>query len=143
MSDSGQQPTAGSEIHTMVNYIFDMMMSDMQIRKIDIGSLGQYFTILLHEVASLQPESVLSACANLCRSCRRQCKNDSNAAADDKPDSSAATAAIGHTHGELEGEVEGEQQGGVYRGAGAEARVCTVREDTKAKCEAILAFGLV
>jgi hypothetical protein len=67
----------------------------------------------------------------------------SNAAAADKPERSAPTAAIGHKHGEVEGEVEGEQPGGVYRGARADARVCTVREDTKAKCDAIRAFGLV
>ncbi len=66
-------------------------------------------------------------------------QDDDNAAAAEKPDSSAPTAAIGHTHGE----VEGEQPGGVYRGASAAARVCTVREETMAKCEAILAFGLV
>ncbi len=55
MAVSGQQPTAVSKVHTMVNDIFDMM-SDMKIRKIYIASERQYFTILLHEVPSLPPE---------------------------------------------------------------------------------------
>ncbi len=34
----------------------------------------------------------------------------------------------------------GEQPGGVYRLDIADARLCTVRGDTKAKCEAVRAF---
>ena len=55
MADSGQQPTAGSEVDTLVNDIFDMI-SDMKIRKIAIGSLELYFNKLLHDLPSLPPE---------------------------------------------------------------------------------------
>jgi hypothetical protein len=65
MADSGQQPTAGSEGDTLVNDIFDMM-SDMKIKKIDIGSERLYFNKNYY--------MTWSACANLCRGCRRQCK---------------------------------------------------------------------
>ncbi len=55
MADSGQQPTAGSEVETLVNDIFDMM-SEMKIRKIAIGFLEMYFNKLLHDLPSLPPE---------------------------------------------------------------------------------------
>ncbi len=140
MADSGQQPTAGSEVHTLVNDIFDMT-SDMQLRKIDIGSLGQYFTILLHEVPSLPPEvsAERMRTGKFMSLLQKTVQNDSNAAASLIVRPRQRPLA---THGEVEGEVEGEQPGGVYRGASADARVCNVRE-TKAKCEAIRAFGLV
>ncbi len=56
--------------NSLVNDIFDMM-SDMKIRKIDIGSERLYFNKLLRDEPSLPLE--VSA-AILCRCCRRQCK---------------------------------------------------------------------
>jgi hypothetical protein len=139
MADSGQQSTAGSELDTLVNDIFDMM-SDMKIRKIDIGSERLYLNKLLRDKPSLPPEVSADRMRKFMSMLQKTVQDASNAAAADKPDRSAPTAAIGHTHGEVdsEGEVEGEQPGGVYCGARAD-----VREDTKAKCEAIRAFGLV
>ncbi len=126
MADSGQQPTACSELDTVVNDIFDMM-SDMKIRKIYIGSERLYFNKLLRDKPSLPLEVSAERMCKLMSLLQKTVQNDSNAAAADKPDSSSPTAAIGHTHGEVEGEVEGEQLGGIYRGASADARVCTVR----------------
>ncbi len=120
MADSGQQPTAVSEVHTLVNDIFDIM-SDMKIRKIDIGSERQYFTIPLHEVPSLPPEVSAERLRKFMSLLQKTVQDDSNAAVPDKPYPSAPTAAIGHTHGEVEGEVEGGQPGGVYRGTRADA----------------------
>jgi hypothetical protein len=116
MADSGQQPTAGSDssdVHTLVNDVFDMM-SDMKIRKIDIGSESRYFNILLHEVPSWPPEVSAERMRKFMSRLQKTVQNDSNAAA---ARSSSPTAAIGHTHGE----VEGEQPGGVYCGASAAA----------------------
>ncbi len=129
MADSGQQPTGGSEVDKLVNDIFDMM-SDMKIRKIDIGSERLYFNKLLLDEPSLPPEVSAESMGKFMSWLQKTGQDDSNAAAADKPDSSAPTAAIGHTHGE----VEGEQPGGVYSGASADARVYTVRGDEGKMC---------
>jgi hypothetical protein len=137
MAESGQQPTAGSELDTLVNVIFDMM-SNMKIRKIDRGFESEserlYFNKLLRDEhsESLPPEVNAERMRKFMSRLQKTVQDASNAAAADKPDRS-------DTHGEVEGELPG----GVYRGASADARVCTEREETKAKCEAIRALGLV
>jgi hypothetical protein len=73
MADLGQQPTAVSEVLTLVNDIFDMI-SDMKIRK-STSALSD--SILPHYYMKCPPyhrKSLQSACANVCHGCRRQCK---------------------------------------------------------------------
>jgi hypothetical protein len=96
MADSGQQPTAGSEVDTLVHDIFDMM-SNMKIRKIAIGSLELYFNKLLHDLPSLPPEVSAERMRKFKSRLQKTVQAASNAATADKPDRSAPTAAIGHT----------------------------------------------
>ena len=142
MADSGEQPTADAEVHTLVNAIFEMLM-EIDESKINISSQRLYLDKLLHDLRNNQSPEVsaerLRKFMSLLQKTVQNHSNAQNAAAADEPESLVPTAATGHTHGE--------QPGGVYRLDIADARLCTVtvtvRRDTKAKCEAVCDFGLV
>ncbi len=82
MADSGQQPTAGSEVDTLVDDIFDMM-SEMKIRKIDIGFKRLYFNKLLHNLPSLPPEDSAERLRKFMSLLQKSVQDDSNAAVAD------------------------------------------------------------
>ena len=55
----------------------------------------------------------------------------------DKPHRSDKSAAIGHTHGE-----DSSNAGDALQDGATAAQSCTVREETKTKCEALRAYGI-
>ena len=120
---------------------------EMDVKKIDISSKRLYFNKLLQDVRNLQPPEVsavhLSKFMSLLQKTVQNHSEALNAAAADEPDGLAPTAATPLRHSAATGHTHGEQPGGVYRGDIADARASTVRGDTKAKCEAVRAFGLV
>ena len=145
MADSGEQPTADAEVDTLVNEIFEMLM-DMEISKINISSQRLYLDKLLHDLRSNQSQEVSAArlrkFMSMLQKIVQKHSNAINAAEADKPNSSAATSATSAPTAAT-GNTRDEQPGIDYRLDIADARPCTVRGDTKAKCEAFRAFGLV
>jgi hypothetical protein len=62
MADSGQQPTAGAEVDTLVDEIFEMQM-DMEIKRIDHSSHKLY--ILYYWTCPPSPQSQCGALAQI------------------------------------------------------------------------------
>ena len=141
MADSGEQPTADAEVHTLVNAIFEMLM-EIDESKINISSQRLYLDTLLQDLRSKQTPERLRKFMSLLQKIVQKHSNAINAAEADKPNSSAATSATSAPTAAT-GNTRDEQPGGDYRLDIADARRCTVQGDTKAKCEAFRAFGLV
>ena len=149
MADSGEQPTADAEVDTLVNAIFEMLM-EIDESKINISSQRLYLDKLLHDLRSNQSQEVSAArlrkFMSMLQNIVQKHSNAINAAEADKPNSSAATSATSAptaATGNTRDHRRAEQPGGDCRLDITDARRCVVRGDTKAKCEAFRAFGLV
>ena len=55
MADSGEQPTADAEVHTLVNAIFEMLM-EIDESKINISTQRLYLDKLLQDLHKQSPE---------------------------------------------------------------------------------------
>jgi hypothetical protein len=136
MADSGQQPTVSAEVYTLVNEIFEMLM-DMDIKRINHSSHKLYFDTILLDLPSFSPDVRAERLRKFMSKLQRifQTHNIANEA--DKPHRWDKSAAIGHTHGE-----DSANAGDALQDGATAAQSCTVREETKTKCEALRAYGI-
>jgi hypothetical protein len=136
MANSGQQPTASAEVDTLVNDIFEMLI-DMKIKRIDHSSHKLYFDVILRDLHSFSPEVSAERLRKFMSVLQKKLQTHKNADEADKPHRSDKSAAIGHTHGE-----DSADAGDALQDGATAARSCTLREDTRTKCEALRAYGI-
>ena len=92
MADSGEQPTADAEVHTLVNAIFEMLM-EIDESKINISSQRLYLDTLLQDLRNKKTPERLRKFISLLQRIVQKHSNAINPAEADKPNSSAATSA--------------------------------------------------
>ncbi len=113
---------------------------DMEIKQVDYSSHKLYFDTILRDLASFSPEVRAERLRKFMLMMQKKMQAHNTADEADKPHRSDKSAAIGHTHVEDRADAGDARQDGAS-GATA-ARSCTMREDTKTKCEALRAYGI-